>query len=105
MAKKRSVDAETNAVLSDADEVELMIHSKGWEYAKSKIDARILDLQNINNLDDEKPETLSIQLAARKMAVDFMYGWLKEDIYGFVEQARANHIPPQTEDNGYIALD
>jgi hypothetical protein len=80
------MDKEEGTQLTLAEHIQSMLDSKGWEYARSKFDQRILDLQNINNLDMTKPETLGIQLAARKMAVDEMWGWLRNDIVGFVEQ-------------------
>ena len=40
--------------LTTAQHVESMLNSDGWKYAKEKFDQRILDLQNINNLDMTK---------------------------------------------------
>jgi hypothetical protein len=92
-------DEETQKILTDAEHVSGMLQSQGWMLVKSKLDGRILDLQNINNLDLEKPDTLSMQLMARKMAVDEIWAWLKADVYGFVEQAATNAArKPQKED-------
>lgn len=85
-----TLDAETKEILSDGEEVRLLTESRGWGVIKSKLEGRILDLQNINNLDIDKPETLSIQLLARKMAVDEIWAWLKADVYGFAEQQTTN---------------
>lgn len=82
------MDKEEGQQLTLADHVSSMLHSEGWKYAREKLDQRILDLQNINNLDMTKPDTLGIQLAARKMAVDEIWAWLKGDIYGFIEQQK-----------------
>lgn len=96
-------DIETQQLLTDGEEVANLIASRGWSVIKGKLDSRILDLQNINNLDLEKPETLPIQLAARKMAVDEMWVWLKLDVYGFVEQQNANAAAlTDKEDKGFI---
>lgn len=84
------MDTETKQILTDADHVKSMLNSDGWRIVKAKLDERILDLQNINNLDLTKPETLSIQLAARKMAVDEIWSWLRGDVMGFVEQQTNN---------------
>lgn len=84
------MDKDTNRILTDADNVQYMVESDGWKFVKQKLDAKLLDLQNINNLDMEDIGTLPIQLSARKMAVDIIWGWLKDDIYGFVEQQEAN---------------
>lgn len=68
-----------------------MLEGKGWAIIKAKLDARVLDLQSIRNLDLSKPETLNIQLAARSMAVDEIVAWIKNDVHGFVEQQIANN--------------
>lgn len=83
-------DKETKEILSEADHVKAMIGSDGWKSVETKLKERILDLQNINNLDVVKIETLPQQLAARKMAVEVIWDWLKKDVYGFVEQQESN---------------
>lgn len=83
-------DKETKQILSDADHVISMTNSDGWKVVYAKLQERIADLQNINNLDLTKPDTLSIQLLARKMAVDEIYAWLRLDVFGFVEQQKNN---------------
>lgn len=85
-----NLDADTRKELSDGEEVANLLTSRGWNVIKDKLDQRILDLQNINNLDLEKPDTLPIQLAARKMAVDEIWAWLKGDVYGYAEQQLQN---------------
>lgn len=82
---------ETQQILTEADHVRSMTDSEGWKSVKGKLDAKILDLQNINNLDMTELSTLPAQLAARKMAVDIIWAWLKTDVYGFIEQQEANN--------------
>lgn len=84
------LDADTKKELSDGEEVANLVNSRGWNVIFDKLKARILDLQNINNLDLTKPETLSIQLAGRKMATDEIWAWLNNDVFGYVEQQRVN---------------
>jgi hypothetical protein len=84
------MENEEGQQLTTAQHVESMLNSDGWKYAKEKFDQRILDLQNINNLDMTKSETVSIQILARKMAVDEMWAWIKGDVIGYVEQQKAN---------------
>lgn len=84
-------DVETKEILSEADHVKGMILSDGWKSVKAKLDTRIVDLQNINNLDVNDIANLPAQLAARKMAVDMLFTWLKTDVYGFVEQQESNN--------------
>lgn len=84
-------DKDTQDILTEADHLRSLIESEGWKIVKDKLDAKILDLQNINNLDMSDVTTLPTQLAARKMSVDIIWAWLKADIYGFVEQQEANN--------------
>lgn len=96
-------DIETKKMLTDADHVRSLTMSDGWGIIYSKLQTRILDLQNISNLDMSKPETLPIQLASRKMAVDEIMVWLKSDVFGFVEQQENNSKKISPENiNGYI---
>lgn len=95
-------DRETKEILSEADHVKNMISSDGWNIVKVKLDAKILDLQNISNIDMAKPETLSIQLAARTLAVALIWEWLKDDVYGFIEQQEANNQKPKPQEENYI---
>lgn len=97
-----TLDAETQKQLTDAEEVANLLESKGWGVIKPKLDALILDLQNIANIDMANVDTLATQLAARRMATDLIYGWLKRDVYGFVEQAQANAPTPDKQDESYI---
>lgn len=83
-------DIETAITLSEGEEVGLMVEGRGWGIVKAKLDARILDLQNINNLDFTNEQTVLFDLKARKMAADLLFSWLKDDVYGFAEQQKAN---------------
>ena len=85
------MDNDTKEILSEADHVRNLQNSDGWKIVYGKLQNRLLDLQNIHNLDMSKPETLSIQLAARKMAVETIWDWLKQDVTGFVEQQQNNN--------------
>ena len=93
------MDKETQAVMLDGEEIRAMTSGKGWELVKSKLDARILDLQNINNLDTSSLDTIGIQIAARKMATDLIFDWLKIDVYGAIEARDTNvrHTDPYND--------
>jgi hypothetical protein len=83
------LDKDTQALQLQAEQLKGMLESEGWTIAKAKLDERILDLQNINNLDVQTPDALVADIRARKMAVDILYAFLKADLYGFVEQQDA----------------
>lgn len=73
--------------LTEAEHISHMINGAGWNSVYPKLTERILDIQNINNLADvTDPQQLLIEIKARKLAADTMYAWLKQDVYGFVEQ-------------------
>lgn len=90
MSSTDNLDADTSKELSDGEEVANLLQSRGWGVVKPKLDNFILDLQNINNLDDSKPETLSIQLAARRLASELLFTWLQNNLYGYAEQQKTN---------------
>jgi hypothetical protein len=95
-------DVETAKILTEADHVKSLLDSQGWQSIYSKLSQRILDLQNINNLDLTDPTTLSTQLAARKMAVEHIWEWLKNDVFGFVEQQESNAQKLQEKPEEFI---
>lgn len=98
-------DKETQNNLTAADHVKAMTGSDGWKIVEGKLTQRIMDLQNIANLDMNKPETLSTQLAARTMAVQEIYAWLKSDVYGFIEQQESNNQKLVDKPEGFIDRD
>lgn len=78
-----------------------MLQSRGWAVIKQTLDDRILDLQNIENIDGNTTDELMLDLKARKMASRIFFEWLKNDVYGFVAQQEANMrppVPPTAED-------
>lgn len=91
-------DPEEKKLLTQADHVANMLGSEGWTYARDRFNEKIMDLQNIHNIDMEKPDTLNIQLAARVLAVKEMMVWMN-GLYGFVEQqvGNANKLKKQVD--------
>lgn len=99
------MDKEAAQQMTDADHVKSMLSSDGWNIVKAKLDAKILDLQNIHNLDMTQENTLSQQLAARKMAVEIIWSWLKYDVVGFVEQQEVNNKLLEEKKEDFISRD
>lgn len=95
-------DKDTEQILTEADHVRSMLGSDGWKYVKDKFDTKVLDLQNIHNLDYTDVNSLATQLAARKMAVQYMSDWYFKDVLGFVEQQEANNRPKPVENEPFI---
>lgn len=100
------MDRETKEILSEADHVKSMLDSNGWKSVYGKLSEKLLDLQNIHNLDMTQPETLNTQLAARKMAIEIVWAWLKNDVFGFVEQQEANNKKADAQNpESYIGIE
>lgn len=94
-------DAETKAVITAAEHVLNLTQSEGWRIVKDKLDAKILDLQNIHNIDTADQNKMLTEILGRKLAVDILFNWLKNDVYGFVQQQQANNgtvHKPESED-------
>lgn len=92
-------DKDTEQILTEADHIKSMLDSEGWKTVYGKLMTRIIDLQNIHNLDLSKPDTISMQLMARKMAVAEIWAWLNSDVTGFVEQQQTNNPPKNLNEN------
>lgn len=93
-------DKDTQDILTEADHVKAMTESEGWKSIKGKLDQKILDLQNMANLDRSKP--LEAQIDGRMYAADIFFTWLKNDVYGFIEQQEANNRPKPIENEPFI---
>lgn len=81
-----ALDKETQQNMTELEQLTAMLNSSGWAICKKRFDEKVFDLQNIFNVDDEDPAKASVELRARKMASKLLFDWMKQDIYGFVEQ-------------------
>lgn len=97
-----TLDEETQKQLTDAEEVAGLLKSRGWGVVHPKFVSRVMDMQNLKNLDLTKPETLNIQVAARLMAAEEMLAWYEKDVVGLVEQAAANGLIQEQEAEAYV---
>lgn len=100
---KSKVDAETQEQITDGEQVDLMLEGRAWGIVHAKLNEKILDLQNINNIDVTDPTTLATQLLGRKLASDLLFAWLKNDVFGFAQQQRENNpLPIEKDKEGFI---
>lgn len=90
-------DKDTQEILTDADHIKSMTESDGWKAVHPVLNQKILDLQNMANLDRSKP--LEAQIDGRMMAAEILFNWLKYDVYGFVEQQQSNNPPKNLLEN------
>ena len=98
------MDAETKQILTDADEIKATLSGRGWSIIKSKLDMLILDLQNIHNIEGTTSDDMMMSLKARAMASKLLFDWLKNDVYGTVEQAEANRIPESNPSSDFMLV-
>lgn len=89
-----TLDPESNELLSEGDEVRATLQSRGWAVIKQTLDDRILDLQNIENIEGDTTDALMLDLKSRRAASRILFDWLRNDVYGFVAQQEANMRPP-----------
>lgn len=82
-------DQETNEVLTEGEELLNMTRSRGWGIARGKLTEKILDLQNIHNVDDTSIDNVVVDMKSRKLAVAILFAFLK-DIEGTASQHEAN---------------
>lgn len=92
---EQKLDAETKKVLTDAENLQLMTEHAGWGIARQKLVDKINDLQFIQNVDKTSPEKALLDITARQYAVDILFGFLKEDIEGSVDQHITNNNLPK----------
>lgn len=99
------LDQDTEKQLSDSEEIRLMTQGRGWSIVRDKLNERILDLQNINNLPDADPAVMMNELKARVLASKLIFAFLKEDVYGAIEQGEASRVSViEKKENNYIDL-
>lgn len=92
------VDTETKLELTDAEHIRLMTESKGWQLIKAKLDTKILDLQMIGNVTGTTAEEKVRNMEVRAGVVTMLFEWLKNDVYGRVEQA--GNVADALQDKG-----
>lgn len=80
---KDNYDAETTQAISEAEALQAMFKSSGWQVAEAALNEIINDLQSINTL-DVQDQDLSQQVRDRLNTVAALQQWLS-DLHGRVE--------------------
>lgn len=80
------ITPDTKQELTEGEYIKQMTESKGWQIVKANLDAKIIDLQMIGNVEGSTPQDKVTNMEARAMAVAILFQWLKGDVYGRVEQ-------------------
>lgn len=100
-----SNDRETQKVLTDGEELAMMAKSRGWGIAREMLVDKILDLQNIHNVDDTSIDKVLADIKARKLAAQILFEF-KNAVEGKVEQYEANKdmMDDPRQEQGYIEI-
>lgn len=96
-------DRATQAALQDGEELTNMANSRGWAIARGILTAKILDLQNISNIDETSIENVVIDIKARKASALILFEFLNA-VEGRVEQHanNKNMLSPQESPDDFV---
>lgn len=84
------MDNETKEVLTVQDTIKKLTEHEGWGFVRSLLMSKIVDLQDINDVDTTSPENAVRDIKARQFAGKILLEWLNE-IEGTVEQSKSNN--------------
>lgn len=79
-------DKETQKIVQEAKDIKDLLNHPGWGVVRSKLDARMLTLVNIESLDSKSPEDLAIEIKARQYASRILLQFLRDDVIGTASQ-------------------
>jgi hypothetical protein len=90
------MDKETIQVQAEGQMIADYVKSDGYRWVKDRLMEKIMDLQSIMNVDGN-PETVIVDLKARRMAVETLVSLIKQ-IEGRAEQHTNNAVAQVTEE-------
>ncbi|MCK9370772.1 hypothetical protein M0R04_12755 [Candidatus Dojkabacteria bacterium] len=73
-----NINAETQKIITEGEELKQMVNSEGWRIARQKLGAKVASLSDILLIEDVDPNKLMLQLAANQQAIKILITWLKE---------------------------
>ena len=85
----KKLDKDTQKVFAEGQEIVDMVKSPGWGQAKHFLIESALSIGNIMTIKGDDPSKVMIQLAARQMAVETLFNWIR-DIEGTAAQHLSN---------------
>lgn len=71
-------DQETAKILSEQEELMLLVKGKAWAIVRAKFLDKIVSLSDIFTLDEKDITKLAMELGARQMAAEILMKLLKE---------------------------
>ena len=94
-------DKATAKILSETEELDLMVRGTGWSIARRRLILGASDLLNISFIKTEDPIALSAEIKARKMAADYLLAFIN-DIEGEAKRNRGLQELFKEETDGLI---
>lgn len=88
---KKELDKETKKVLSDGEQINDLISSRGWSIAKKKLLQKVAILDSISSVpqDIQNPMNRLRELEIREGVVSVILEWLR-DVEGTAQQFKSN---------------
>jgi len=86
---QENLQPDTQKVLEDGEELKNLVEGRGWGIAKERFNNLMLDIGNIFDIKGADPQAITIQIAARQIAIETLTGWIR-DIEGSVSQYKSN---------------
>jgi len=83
------MDIETQKIYAEGEAVSEYVKSKAWGIVKQKFHDKILDLQNVRNVNTKDVNSIALDVLARQAAVDILEEFTKE-IEGLASQFDSN---------------
>lgn len=85
------LDKDSIRIQNEAKSIIDIIESAAWGPMKQTLVDKIIDLQDINNVDVSSIESIAIDLKARKLAATILFNWMQE-IEGAKSQQEFNTV-------------
>lgn len=84
------MDSETERILIEQKTIKDLTGHQAWPIVRKKFTDKILELQNAFDIDAKDPQTMFVDLQARKIASTLLFDFLRE-VEGTADQADENN--------------
>jgi hypothetical protein len=89
MTPDNTINQDTAKMLSEGDELELLVIGRAWAIVRQRLTDKILDISDIFSLDNQDINKLAMELGARQIASEILWNWLR-DIEGDAIRNKTN---------------
>lgn len=100
-----SLSNEDKKILSEGEEVFLMVQGRAWGIAKRILDDKVDNYKLVSTLDLSKPiEEIGKEAYARSLAINLIQSWYN-DLYAIIENHEENSRIQAEEKEGQIIVE